>query len=53
MSPGNYRVPLEREELGMGRGYRLRHRFDHRIELVVAQFAAFAEAWHYVDLPNF
>ena len=27
------RVPLEREELGMGRGYRLRHRFDHRIEL--------------------
>ena len=33
------RVPLEREELGMGRGYRLRHRFDHRIELVVAQFS--------------
>ena len=46
------RVPLEREELGMGRGYRLRHRFDHRIELGVAQFSI-RRAWHYVDLPNF
>src|SRR4051794_2801868 len=33
------RVPLEREEHGMGRGYRLRHRFDHRIELGVAHFS--------------
>lgn len=31
-------VPFERGELGMGRGYRVRYRFDHLIELGIALF---------------